>query len=212
MLRQSWVQTRQARLGSSASTLGSVWNTESLGTAQLCMGGAPSAFSHQCWWLRLVAALSGTWVDGEHICIPLLRGKLHTLCRWDSDCCENEKWKASADVQSLQHGEKQTFYHVLVDARDWPADSGNAPVPVAYVAHEKLYAPQVQYNPLKKACNASQYPLLLLCYEQTFTVRCHPLHSGRLISMHSVALSTILRCSGQARGHLRKVLMASRTP
>ncbi|CAK0786218.1 hypothetical protein CVIRNUC_009431 [Coccomyxa viridis] len=61
---------------------------------------------------------------------------------WDSDCCENEKWKASADVPSLQHGEKQTFYHVLVDARDWPADSGDAPVPVAYVAHEKLYAPQ----------------------------------------------------------------------
>lgn len=144
MLLQSQAQTWQAQLGSSASILGSVWNTGSLGTAQLCMGGAPSAFSQQCWLLRLAPALSGTWVDREQCFRPLLRGKAHTLCRWDSDCCENEKWKASADVPSLQHGEKQTFYHVLVDARDWPADSGDAPVPVAYVAHEKLYAPQVQ--------------------------------------------------------------------
>ena len=65
------------------------------------------------------------------------------LCarRWDSECCENEKWKASADVSSLTRGEKQPFYHVLVDSRDWPADSSD--VPVAYVAHEKLYAPEV---------------------------------------------------------------------
>jgi len=59
---------------------------------------------------------------------------------WDSECCENEKWKASADVSSLKLGEKQPFYHVLVDSRDWPADSSD--VPVAYVAHEKLYAPE----------------------------------------------------------------------
>ena len=62
-------------------------------------------------------------------------------CRWDSECCENEKWKASADVSSLKRGEKQPFYHVLVDSRDWPSDSSD--VPVAYVAHEKLYAPEV---------------------------------------------------------------------
>ena len=148
MLLQSRAQTWQAQLGSSASTLGSVSSTRSLGTAQLCMGGAPSAFSHQCWSLRLAPALSGTWADGEECLRFLLCGNAHTLCRWDSDCCENEKWKASADVPSLQHGEKQTFYHVLVDARDWPADSGDAPVPVAYVAHEKLYAPQVRQHPL----------------------------------------------------------------
>ena len=41
MLLQSRAQTWQAQLGSSASTLGSVWNTGSLGTAQLCMGGGP---------------------------------------------------------------------------------------------------------------------------------------------------------------------------
>lgn len=61
--------------------------------------------------------------------------------RWDSECCENEKWKASAYVPSLERGEKQPFYHVLVDSRDWPPDSSD--VPVAYVAHEKLYAPEV---------------------------------------------------------------------
>ena len=61
--------------------------------------------------------------------------------RWDSECCENEKWKASADVPSLERGEKQPFYHVLVDSRDWPPDSSD--VPVAYVAHDKLYAPEV---------------------------------------------------------------------
>ena len=52
MLLQSRAQTWQAQLGSSASTLGSVWNTGSLGTAQLCMGGGP--FSIQL--LKLVAA------------------------------------------------------------------------------------------------------------------------------------------------------------
>ena len=46
MLLQSQAQTWQAQLGSSASTLGSVWNTGSLGTVQLCMGRATSAFSH----------------------------------------------------------------------------------------------------------------------------------------------------------------------
>ncbi len=44
-------------------------------------------------------------------------------------------------MSSLKRGEKQPFYHVLVDSRDWPADSSD--VPVAYVAHEKLYAPEV---------------------------------------------------------------------
>ena len=44
-------------------------------------------------------------------------------------------------MQSLERGEKQPFYHVLVDSRDWPPDSSD--VPVAYVAHEKLYAPEV---------------------------------------------------------------------
>lgn len=64
------------------------------------------------------------------------------VCRWDNECCENEKWKTSADVSSLERGQEQMFYHVLVDSRDWPADS--ADVPVAYVAHEKLYAPEVR--------------------------------------------------------------------
>ena len=70
-----------------------------------------------------------------------MQGNSLCACRWDSECCENEKWKASADVLSLKNGEKQPFYHVLVDLRDWPADSSD--VPVAYVAHEKLYAPEV---------------------------------------------------------------------
>ncbi|EFN51882.1 hypothetical protein CHLNCDRAFT_59044 [Chlorella variabilis] len=44
----------------------------------------------------------------------------------------------SDQMHELAHGADQLFYHVLVDARDWPLD-GDTP-PVAYVAEECLTA------------------------------------------------------------------------
>lgn len=63
------------------------------------------------------------------------------LSSWDAICCEGDDWKAKAGVEALQHGALQPFYHVLVDERDWTPDSQESLV--AYVAQEKLIAPQV---------------------------------------------------------------------
>ena len=64
--------------------------------------------------------------------------------RWDNCCCEAEKWQKSAGVAELQQGSEQTFYHLLVDAKDWEA-SWERP-PIAYVAEELLTAPEVYYD------------------------------------------------------------------
>ena len=67
---------------------------------------------------------------------------LGMLCyRWDNSCCEGEDWQKAAGVADLQKGCEQTFYHLLVDAKDWEA-SWQRP-PVAYVAEELLDPPQV---------------------------------------------------------------------
>lgn len=62
------------------------------------------------------------------------------VCGWDNCCCEAEKWQKSAGVAELQQGSEQTFYHLLVDAKDWEA-SWERP-PIAYVAEELLTAPE----------------------------------------------------------------------
>ncbi|KAI7838253.1 hypothetical protein COHA_007942 [Chlorella ohadii] len=64
------------------------------------------------------------------------KGYRGVVCGWDLACCESEEWQAAAGVSSLQLGMDQVFYHVLVDARDWPP-GGDHP-PVAYVAEELL--------------------------------------------------------------------------
>ena len=61
--------------------------------------------------------------------------------RWDNSCCEGEEWQKAAGVADLQKVCEQTFYHLLVDAKDWEA-SWERP-PVAYVAEELLDAPEV---------------------------------------------------------------------
>ena len=43
-----------------------------------------------------------------------------------------EAWIRSNHVDSLKHGRKQPFYHVLADTRDRPGS------PVNYVAHENV--------------------------------------------------------------------------
>lgn len=63
------------------------------------------------------------------------------LRRWDDGCCENAEWKSRIDCASLEYGERQPFYHVLVDMRDWPVSEQDPPV--AYVPQERLIAPQV---------------------------------------------------------------------
>lgn len=68
---------------------------------------------------------------------------LGTMCyRWDNACCEGQDWQKAAGVADLQKGCEQTFYHLLVDAKDWEA-SWERP-PVAYVAEELLDAPEVR--------------------------------------------------------------------
>ncbi len=127
-----WCQLCRLRLSSGVSTLVSVFNIRIKGIRAVVYGWGP--FLMSCHFALAIYILTS---------ICLLASIAILLCarRWDSECCENEKWKASADVSSLTRGEKQPFYHVLVDSRDWPADSSD--VPVAYVAHEKLYAPEV---------------------------------------------------------------------
>ena len=64
------------------------------------------------------------------------------MCRWDNCCCEDGQWQKAAQVSELENGGEQTFYHLLVDAKDWEA-SWEKP-PVAYVAEELLQAPEVR--------------------------------------------------------------------
>jgi len=55
-------------------------------------------------------------------------------------------------VAELEKGSEQTFYHLLVDAKDWEA-SWERP-PVAYVAEELLDAPEVRpaYSTIQQVC------------------------------------------------------------
>lgn len=62
-------------------------------------------------------------------------------CRWDNGCCEDDDWRVAAEFRSLEYGDLQPFYHLLVDVRDWPLDASTPPV--AYVPQERLLAPQV---------------------------------------------------------------------
>ncbi|KAL4422849.1 hypothetical protein ABPG75_009046 [Micractinium tetrahymenae] len=66
------------------------------------------------------------------------KGYRGVVCGWDMTCCEGSEWQEAAGVSKLRHGTDQVFYHVLVDARDWPP-LGDQP-PVAYVAEELLTA------------------------------------------------------------------------
>jgi heat shock protein HspQ len=59
-------------------------------------------------------------------------------------CCEDETWQTENGILD-EPGVKQTFYHLLVDSRDWddvPPDSA-----IVYVSEAQLVAPQVP--PLK---------------------------------------------------------------
>ena len=132
MLQPSLVPALWTRPSSGASALVSVSSTQIRAIELWSMGVALS------WWPVFCSCLVAYYL----LCLLACNADSLRACRWDSECCENEKWKASADVSSLELGEKQPFYHVLVDSRDWPADSSD--VPVAYVAHEKLYAPEVR--------------------------------------------------------------------
>ena len=80
MLLQSWAQTWQAQMSSSAFILGSVWNTESSGTAQLCMGGAP--FSIQSSMLVATSCAGLVWhLGGWRACVqtPAVRQGPHLV-------------------------------------------------------------------------------------------------------------------------------------
>jgi hemimethylated DNA binding protein len=57
-------------------------------------------------------------------------------CRWDVRCCEDVEWQAENGVDSLDHGSRQPFYHILVDLRDW--EDGNPQNAIAYVPEEVL--------------------------------------------------------------------------
>lgn len=78
--------------------------------------------------------------DSQH---HLCHARAHSCLgfRWDNCCCENGEWQKANEVAELGGGREQTFYHLLVDAKDWEA-SWERP-PVAYVAEELLQAPEV---------------------------------------------------------------------
>ncbi len=56
-------------------------------------------------------------------------------------CCEDGEWQAENGIDSLAGGPCQTFYHVLVDLRDW--EGGNPQTAISYVAEELLSPPEV---------------------------------------------------------------------
>lgn len=62
---------------------------------------------------------------------------------WDRQCCETEEWLERSGAQDLRRGTRQTFYHLLVDVRDWDVDDDLQP-PVAYVAEELLTCPELE--------------------------------------------------------------------
>lgn len=98
--------------------------------------------------MRDAAAAKGTTIEArqprrfklgqrvEHV----TSGYRAVVYGWDDGCYEDDDWKKIVDITSLNFGDLQPFYHVLVDARDWPLDS--AVPPVAYVPQEQLIAPQ----------------------------------------------------------------------
>jgi len=60
---------------------------------------------------------------------------------WDASCCEDDDWAEGAGAPRAPGGGlRQRYYHVLVDARDWPPDPSQPPV--AYVADALLSAPE----------------------------------------------------------------------
>lgn len=61
------------------------------------------------------------------------------ICGWDVKCCEDERWQQENEVDSLQNGASQPFYHVLVDARDWEGSPENS---IGYLAEELLIPPE----------------------------------------------------------------------
>ncbi|PSC76506.1 F-box only 21 [Micractinium conductrix] len=66
------------------------------------------------------------------------KGYRGVICGWDLACCESAEWQEEAGVSDLRGGSEQHFYHVLVDARDWPLADDQPPV--AYIAEELLTA------------------------------------------------------------------------
>lgn len=64
------------------------------------------------------------------------KGYRGIVCGWDLACCETAEWQLKAGIPSLQDGPDQVFYHVLVDASDWPEQFDEPPV--MYVAEELL--------------------------------------------------------------------------
>ena len=79
---------------------------------------------------------------------------IQVICRWDNCCCEEDAWQQAADVSDLQQGGQQTFYHLLVDAKDWEESRGQPAV--AYVAEELLSAPEVR-QPLSCQIKLKEY-------------------------------------------------------
>jgi hemimethylated DNA binding protein len=68
------------------------------------------------------------------------KGYRGVVAGWDLACCETPEWQAAAGVDRLAGGNEQVFYHVLVDATDWPVGLADDDPPVAYVAEEHLSA------------------------------------------------------------------------
>ena len=76
-------------------------------------------------------------------------------------------------MSQLENSREQTFYHLLVDAKDWEA-SWERP-PVAYVAEELLQAPEVQIAsvvPGNKHLTLLHQALIMVLLCHCFLIHC----------------------------------------
>ncbi|GAB4820106.1 hypothetical protein N2152v2_007152 [Parachlorella kessleri] len=66
------------------------------------------------------------------VVVHATKGYRAVVCGWDGNCCEDQQWQREAGISEPN----QVFYHLLVDARDWPYDDEQPPV--AYVPESRL--------------------------------------------------------------------------
>lgn len=60
------------------------------------------------------------------------------ICGFDTECCESADWRRDAGVADLPGGDKQPFYHVLIE-RQGSDESGEGKYSIAYVAQDNLW-------------------------------------------------------------------------
>ena len=92
------------------------------------------------WGVGEGAAVSYRYAVGQ--CVAHADGWTGVVCGMDASCCEGEGWREAHGAGFAERGENQPFYHVLPDVAECPLIVDGNQCYVAYVAEERLSAPE----------------------------------------------------------------------